>query len=419
MKSLEIAIAGCGPAGLAAALLLHQDGHRITMFERFDEAKPRGSGLMIQPSGMAVLNRLGLSEKIARRAARIDGLHGIQQDGRVALDAPYEKLGIASAFGLGIHRSSLFTCLYEAVRAAGITIETGREITGSQLFKQRRKLCFANGTKSDAFDMVVDAMGWRSPLIGEDPQLLPFGALWATLPFEDNDPFAGNLLEQRYRDARQMAGVLPIGQRSNDQGKEVAFFWSLKGDQYLRWRNDGLTAWKDEVLALWPTAEGLLNRISDPEQLTFARYAHRTASKFFDTALVHIGDAWHSASPQLGQGANMALLDAWAIADGIKHHRTLNDGLRHAHQTRSDHVWLYQLITALFTPLYQSDQAWHAIVRDRVIAPLSKLPPVARLQASLMSGLFGYPLQPLGLDVPDYSAIASRMAAMDSSLSHS
>ena len=33
--------------------------------------------------------------------------------------------------------------------------------------------------------------------------------------------------------------------------------------------------------------------------------------------IIAIGDAWHSASPQLGQGANMALLDAWSLARGL------------------------------------------------------------------------------------------------------
>jgi NADPH-dependent glutamate synthase beta subunit-like oxidoreductase len=35
MDSMDIAIAGCGPAGIAAALLLHADGHRVTIFDRF------------------------------------------------------------------------------------------------------------------------------------------------------------------------------------------------------------------------------------------------------------------------------------------------------------------------------------------------------------------------------------------------
>ena len=111
----------------------------------------------------------------------------------------------------------------------------------------------------------------------------------------------------------------------------------------------------------------------------------------------------------------MALLDAWGLARGLEHGRTLDEKLRLAVSWRHDHVWLYQLVTALFTPLYQSDKAWHAALRDNLLAPVSKIWPASKIQAQLMSGLFGFPLAPLGLTPPDYSAIASRIAAMASS----
>ncbi|HEX8449366.1 MAG TPA: NAD(P)-binding protein, partial [Allosphingosinicella sp.] len=49
MRGLDIGIAGCGVGGLAAALLLARDGHRVRLYERFDAPRPVGSGLMIQP----------------------------------------------------------------------------------------------------------------------------------------------------------------------------------------------------------------------------------------------------------------------------------------------------------------------------------------------------------------------------------
>ncbi len=130
MKPLDIAVAGCGPGGLAAALLLHRDGHRVTLFDRFQTPRPLGSGLMIQPTGLAVLDCLGLSDRLLAHGARIERLFG-QAHGRTVLDVHYAALRRAGAFGIGTHRASLFAILHDACRAEGIEIATGRTITGS------------------------------------------------------------------------------------------------------------------------------------------------------------------------------------------------------------------------------------------------------------------------------------------------
>ena len=159
----------------------------------------------------------------------------------------------------------------------------------------------------------------------------------------------------------------------------------------------GLDQWKDEVCDLWPETGPLLDQISGPQQLTFARYSHRTLRSPVERALIHIGDAWHSASPQLGQGANMALLDAWALARGLQQADDLDGALNIAVLTRRRHVQLYQWLTALFTPVYQSDSKVLPLIRDRVVGPLSKLWPATWIQAAMVSGLIGNPLRPLGL----------------------
>ncbi len=76
MRGLDIGIAGCGIGGLAAALLLARDGHRVRLYERFDAPRPIGSGLIVQPTGLAVLDRLGLAGALAAAAAPIHRLLG-------------------------------------------------------------------------------------------------------------------------------------------------------------------------------------------------------------------------------------------------------------------------------------------------------------------------------------------------------
>ena len=75
-RGLDIAIAGAGPAGLATALYLKRAGHNVTIFERFEEPKPVGSGLILQPTGLSVLADLGLLDDILALGSRIKRLHG-------------------------------------------------------------------------------------------------------------------------------------------------------------------------------------------------------------------------------------------------------------------------------------------------------------------------------------------------------
>ncbi|WP_332119349.1 FAD-dependent oxidoreductase [Azorhizobium caulinodans] len=187
MPPRDIAIAGCGPAGLAAALLLHRDAHRVVLYERFETARPVGSGLMIQPTGRAVLRALGLEATIAAAGAPIERLFGLSEpSGRAVLDVRYDALGADAPRGIGIHRAALFHTLHEAVRAEGIPVFTGRPISTSvRTADGRRHLVFADGTHSAPVDLVVDALGTSSPLAPPTGRPLPYGALWATLDWVD------------------------------------------------------------------------------------------------------------------------------------------------------------------------------------------------------------------------------------------
>ncbi|WP_339348615.1 hypothetical protein [uncultured Sphingomonas sp.] len=93
----------------------------------------------------------------------------------------------------------------------------------------------------------------------------------------------------------------------------------------------------------------------------------------------------------------MALLDAYALALALRYADDISSALSRAVAMRRRHVQLYQGLTALFTPVYQSDSRMLTFVRDRLVGSLSKLWPATRIQAAMVSGLIGNPLDPLGL----------------------
>ena len=76
--SFRIAIVGAGIGGLASALLLARDGHDLTLFERFAAPRPLGSGLVIQPVGLAVMDMIGAGEDLRRLSSPITRMLAVE-----------------------------------------------------------------------------------------------------------------------------------------------------------------------------------------------------------------------------------------------------------------------------------------------------------------------------------------------------
>lgn len=390
-EPLRIGICGAGVAGLAAAAFLSRDGHRVTLLERFDAPRPLGAGLLLQPTGLACLSLLGLEEKILALGARVDGIEGRTSAGRLVLDMRYRTLR-PGYFGLGVHRAALFGVLHDEVRRLGVDIVTSVEAVRVERHAKRRTLIVdAIGRHHGPYDFVVDASGIRSVLrrqVSGTSRAHPFryGALWAAIPLPPDWP-QPELLTQRYDGAGVMIGVLPIGRLPDDVTPRAAFFWSLRTDRLAAWHGAGLAAWKQDVIARWPQIADLLDAIRRPEDLAFASYADVIVPRPFEDqlGLLVIGDAAHGTSPQLGQGANLALIDAMVLAHGLRHcaGRPLEVVLADVVLARRRHVHFYQWASRWLTPFFQSDSRLAGALRDATFGIACRLP-VTRTQ-SLMT----------------------------------
>lgn len=383
---LRIGIAGAGMGGLAAGIALTLAGHRVTICDRFEAPRPVGSGLVLQPVGQRVLSWLGCGAAARALGAPVRVLHGVEaKTGAGTLNVRYDRAG-AGLMGLGMHRASLFHVLHQRLVSLAVNVLPSAEVTG----REGQFLTLADGRRLGPFDLIVDALGAHSPLTPLKSRVLPYGALWTALRWPETD-LPDDRLTQRYVAAHRMVGVLPIGRMPDDPAPLAAFFWSLKGAEHDDWRRQGLIPWKTEILSIWPQLSPFLAQIEDPAQMVFARYAHGTLYRPYGDGIVHLGDAFHRASPQLGQGANMALLDALALARALDQAGPGDAPALYA-KIRRGHVSVFQTASRFLTPQYQSDSRAVAWFRDRIVAPLGRVPPMPRVMASIASGLIVPPL---------------------------
>lgn len=377
---MKIGIAGAGIGGLAAAAFLARDGHGVTLFDQFARPESVGSGLLVQPVGMAVLDALGagrMARDLGQPVGRMAGLEA--RSGRRVLDVSYGRSG--GRKGLGIHRAALFHTLHRAAIAAGVEVTPDYRATG----RDGQYLLFSN-RREGPFDLIVDACGAGSPLSPLQSRPLHYGAVWATVPWPEDSRLPPDHLSQRYRRADRMLGVLPVGALPSTPNQRLAaIFFSLPVAEHTQWRARDFEAWRAEATALWPEFAPYLGWITDQSAFTFASYSHGSLRAPWSDGIAHIGDAAHRASPQLGQGANMALLDARALHLALRQAKG-DEALRLYAGARRWHVRAYQGMSAAFTPQYQSDSRVLPVIRDHALAPLARIWPVNRILTRLVCG---------------------------------
>ena len=410
-EPLDIGIAGCGTAGAAAAIFLSRAGHTVTVYEEAPNPGPVGAGIVLQPGGLQVLARLGLADQLVKAGSVLHQLHARKASGRTLINLRYALLS-DRLYGLGMHRGTLFEALYHTAQEAGAPVRCGTQIVGITNDEAPGTRCFiaADETRLGPHDLLIVADGAKSalrPAVNIRHRVRPYtwGALWFI--GEDTDRQAGDRLYQIVRGTSVMLGLLPTGHGPKSKPDDpllATLYWSIRSDRIGAWREAGLEPWKEQVRALMPETSRVLEQIGDPEQVLFATYHDVRMSRWQTDDVVFLGDAAHAMSPQLGQGCNLALIDAAQLADSLAAlpgKANLPRALRAWGAARRPQLGYYQWATRWLTPFFQSDFTPWGWMRDVLFPVMNMIPPLRGQMVRSMTGVKrgilrrSQPLQPL------------------------
>ena len=379
---MEIAVIGCGIAGQAAAAFLAEAGHHVSVFERFAEPRPIGAGFLLQPTGLAVLRALDLEDEAIARGGKIVGLEARTVSGRTVLDLSYSDLH-PRAHGLGIRRRVLFDLLYGRLRQSAAKLMTDCEVIDVVREHGRAVVVDRALVRHGPFDLVVIADGAHSALRRRlmpdaGQRVYPWGCIWTTV--KDSAGLDVGRLQQRVDGTRVMMGLLPVG------AGELTLYWSVPTSALAPGVPLDLAEMQRSATALWPEASSIIVDAVAAADFTRATYRNVALAEWNDGPILFVGDAAHCTSPQLGQGANLGLVDAWTLAHALETHSTVADAIARFAERRTATVRFYRQASHLLTPFFQSRLAPLGWLRDAFMILACRLPILRQMATTTLAG---------------------------------
>ena len=312
----SITLLGAGIAGLACARALALRGAEVTVLEQAAAIREVGAGLQISPNGAAVLRALGLGEALDRAGTAATGVR--LTDGPTA--EPVLSMDLRGRDFRLLHRADLIALLLEGARGAGAELRLLQRIETVDLTGARPRIITAQGAALTP-DLLIGADGLHSPtraaLNGAAAAVFTGQVAWrAVLPEAEAEDTAA-LAEVHMGPGRHLVSY-PL--RGGRQRNIVAV------EERSRWAEESWTL-RDDPMDLRlafetfsPRVRGWLDRVEEVH--LWGLFRHPVARHWHGGRAVILGDAAHPTLPFLAQGANMALEDAWVLADCLARHDT-------------------------------------------------------------------------------------------------
>jgi len=369
VRDLDVIVVGGATGGAGAALLLARAGARVRLVERVAEPRAVGAGIALADNGLAVLESLGLGPALARGSRPIPAPAIVDARGRVLFAPAEPRPRVVMA-----RRSTLQAILLDAVAGEPrVERRFGAEVVGAS--REGKVIVQTPGGREElTADLVIGADGVRSRVRASGD----FGArerrpgityLRALVPGE----VEGGV--EAWTGAG-LFGAFPV-----DGG---TYLYASTGSRAARRAVEARDL--GALAAAWarahPPSAAYWSRVARWEDVLVNRVQRVDCRRWHDGRLALLGDAAHAMAPNLGQGANSALVDAAVLLDELRRQATIPQALAAYQARRQPAVRRVADLAGRLGRLAELSNPLARWLRDRVLMPLARL--TARPSQSLL-----------------------------------
>jgi FAD-dependent urate hydroxylase len=320
MDRRRVLIVGGGIAGLALAPILARTGDEVEVVERERAWRPAGTGIYLPGNAARALRAFGLEAQVASRAVAIAHQRFYDHHGRLLCEVDVAELWAAVGPCLAVHRAELHALLREA--AGEVPIRIGLAVERVAQRDGAVTVGFGDGT-SGTYDLVVGADGIHSAVrrLTFEPTAVPrpVGQVgWRFLAPRPAEVTTWSVMLGR----RTTLLTLPL------DGDRVYCYCDVVSPRGHDTSEGGSAERLRQIFSEFadPAAE-LLDSLGAAADIHVSTIEEVALDSWAREHVVLIGDAAHATSPNMAQGAAMALEDALVLTDCLQRIPAIPDAI--------------------------------------------------------------------------------------------
>jgi 2-polyprenyl-6-methoxyphenol hydroxylase-like FAD-dependent oxidoreductase len=302
-------VVGAGIAGLGAARALRQRGLAADVVDRERVWSHTGAGIYLPGNAMRALRVLGLESAVADRGSPITHQRICDHRGRLLADIDVAAMWRDVGPCLALHRADL----HEILASHGDPVSARMGLPVQRLSQQDDTVTVEFGDATvDSYDLVIGADGIHSTVrqlaIGAGT-VRPVGQLaWRFVTECPPEVTAWTVLLGH----KVTFLAVPIG------GDRVYCYCDTPTDRTKRLHGDDVTGRLAELLSGFAApVPAILDTLGPDGAVHVAPIEEVTLDGWSRGSVLLIGDAAHATSPNMAEGAAMALEDGLVLAECV------------------------------------------------------------------------------------------------------